>query len=380
MEAGSGRVKMPAVSRPPPGVLAHPDVPLAGRTTLAVGGPARWLVEAATTAALRDALAWAIADGVEPFVLGGGSNLLVSDAGFDGLVVQPTADDIQGGEGGLVSAAAGCDWDRLVAWTVARGLAGLECLSGIPGRVGAAPIQNIGAYGQEVCEAIEAVHVLEIASGAQERLPGEACGFGYRSSHFKGAWRGRYVVTRVDFRLEAGGAPRLRYEQVRRQVEAGALTATPTVAEVRRVVRSIRASKSMIYDPTDPNHRSAGSFFMNPVLEAPAAAAVAEAVARRGGDPAELPRYPQPDGRVKLSAAWLIERAGFTRGTVDGRVGQSTRHALALINRGGATAADLVRLAGRIRRGVRDAFEVTLWPEPVFLGFDAPQRVLLEDG
>ncbi|MCE7869902.1 UDP-N-acetylmuramate dehydrogenase [bacterium CPR1] len=338
------------------------NVPLAVRTTLGVGGPARWHALAHTPAELAEHLRRATSEGLPTLMLGGGSNLLIADAGFPGLVVEYLADRIETlTSNGTVRLRvdAGVVWDNLVEYTVREHLAGLECLSGIPGRVGAAPIQNIGAYGQEVAERLQAVLAIERASGAEVRLPAEECGFGYRWSHFKGPWLDRYVVTGVELVLTPGGAASVRYAELQRRLAADA-----PLAEVRRTVLAIRRSKSMVYDPSDPNHRSAGSFFMNPVVEA--------AQVREG-----MPSWPAGEGRAKLSAAWLIEQSGFPRGFLHGRVGLSSNHSLALINRGQATAAELVELAGLIRREVRERFGVTLVPEPVLIGFDRSVHELL---
>lgn len=307
-------------------------------------------------------MSWAEEAGIPVFPLGGGSNLLVADAGFDGLVIQLSEGTVEiepRGDRARVRADAGFEWDALVAHSVAAGLAGLECLSGIPGKVGAAPMQNVGAYGQEVAETLVAVHVLELATGEVRRWSGEQCGFDYRTSHFKGAWRGRYVVTRVDFELSYRTAGTARYPELKRR-----LASSPaTLAEVRSAVLEIRRSKSMVIEPDDPDRRSAGSFFTNPIVEP----GVAERVGRLASG--EVPAFPAQGGRIKLSAARLIEEAGFQRGYGSGRAGLSSRHVLAVVNRGGASAAELIGLATEVRAGVRDAFGVTLQPEPVLLGF-----------
>ncbi|MCP4658033.1 MAG: UDP-N-acetylmuramate dehydrogenase, partial [bacterium] len=277
-------------------------------------------------------------------------------------------------------AGAGVAWDRLVERTVAEGLGGLECLSGIPGRVGAAPIQNIGAYGQEVSETIVAVHAVERTTGEVRNIPDEACGFGYRHSRFKGRWRDRYAIVGVDFLLERRPEGAVRYPELRRRFEGRESTdPAPSPAEVREVVLDIRRGKSMVLDPADPNHRSAGSFFVNPTVTPEAAREVRERLEPPGSDPGNrMPAFPAAGGRVKLAAAWLIERAGFHRGYRLGKAAVSTRHALALVNTGGATAAEIVALASRIRRGVRDACGVPLEPEPVFLGFETGVGDLLD--
>ncbi len=338
-------------------------VSLAERTTLEVGGPARWHALAHSPAELAEHLQRAARQNLPTLVLGGGSNLLVSDAGYPGLVVEYLADRIEplSSNGSVnLEVDAGVSWDNLVEHTVQENLAGIECLSGIPGRVGAAPIQNIGAYGQEVAERLKAVLVVERATGERVRLPAEACGFGYRWSHFKGPWLDRYVVTGVELALIPGGPATLRYAELQKRLSADA-----PVEQVRSTVLTIRRSKSMVYDPGDPNHRSAGSFFMNPVVDS--------SLVRE-----DMPHWPAGQDRAKLSAAWLIEQSGFPRGFVYGRVGLSSNHSLALINRGQATAAELVELAGMIRRGVRERFGVTLVPEPVFIGFDRSLDELLE--
>ena len=329
---------------------------------------------------LPQALAEADAEGLTPLVLGGGSNLVVADRGYPGLVlkldargrrVTPDRDHVQ------VRVEAGHDWDELVAWAVAEDLAGIECLSGIPGRVGAAPMQNIGAYGQEVAGSLVEVEAVELTSGATHTFPADACELGYRTSRFKHRERGRWIVTAVTLRLQRGGSPVLRYaELVRRSAELGP---TPTLQQVRALVLAIRRSKSMVLDPADPDARSAGSFFTNPIVDDATADEVRARAARRGIT-SDVPAWSMPTG-TKLAAAWLIERAGFGKGWGDGPAGLSTKHTLAIVNRGGATAADVLRVAATVRRGVRDAFGVTLVPEPVFVGFDAgpdPTSVLDE--
>ena len=342
------------------------QVALAPRTTLGVGGPARWLVEAREEADVAAALAWARARGCAVRVLGGGSNLLVADAGVDALVIHVALRGVETRPAGAaidVTAAAGEPWDDLVRLTVERGWAGLECLSGIPGLVGATPIQNVGAYGQEVSETVVRVRALDTVSGRVETLAGSDCGFAYRNSAFKRREPGRFVVLAVTYRLRPGGAPTLRYADVERHL-AGRGVAAPTLDDVRASVLEIRRSKSMVLDdPADPNRRSCGSFFVNPVVPA----ADAQAVLERAGD-AAMPRWPQPDGLVKLSAAWLIERAGFRRGHDAGAVALSTRHALAIVARDGARARDVAALARHIQDTVHARLGVRLTPEPVFWG------------
>ena len=343
------------------------NVPLAPLTTLGVGGPARWLVEAGRDD-LADALAWAAARAVPVLILGGGSNVLIADRGFEGLVVRPRLRGlayVERGDHVLVEAGAGVVWDDLVDRAVANGWAGIECLSGIPGDVGATPIQNVGAYGQEVAETITEVRVMERASGEVVELDNAQCGFGYRDSVFKHEARDRYVIIAVRYLLVPGGAPCLRYAEVAARF-AGR---SPSLAEVREAVLALRRSKSMVLDPDDENGKSAGSFFTNPTVDRAALEDVRARVARLVGPGATMPEYPAASGRVKLSAAWLIERAGFGKGAGEGRVGLSTRHTLAIVNRGGATAAEVVAFATRLRETVRDRFGVALAPEPVLVGF-----------
>jgi UDP-N-acetylmuramate dehydrogenase len=300
-------------------------------------------------------------------VLGGGSNLVVADAGVDGLVLRVALRGIASRESGgevELTAAAGEPWDTVVRLAVERGWAGLECLSGIPGLVGATPIQNVGAYGQEVSDTVAAVRVLDRAAGTAVSLAPAACGFGYRDSAFKSRTPDRYVVLAVTYRLRPGGAPAVRYAELARHL-AGRGVAAPTLGDVRESVLAVRRAKSMVLDPGDPNRRSCGSFFVNPVVPA----AEAERIAAVAGDSA-MPRWPEPGGqRVKLAAAWLVERAGFARGHADGAAGISTRHTLAIVAREGARAADVVRVARRVRDGVLARFGVRLHPEPVFWGF-----------
>ena len=350
----------------------QPDAPLAPLTTLELGGPARHLCTARTDDELGEALRWADARRLPALILGGGSNLVVADAGYPGLVVRVATRgrrfaDAAGGEV-LVTAAAGEPWDDLVADAVGRELAGLECLSGIPGLVGATPIQNVGAYGQEVAETIRAVRVLERGTGQIRELAPTDCGFAYRDSAFKRD-PDRFAVLAVTFALRPGGAPTLRYAEL-----GAALADRPdaTLADARRTVIALRRKKSMVLADGDPNRRSVGSFFTNPIVSPADAASVAARAAARGARPDELPRWPAPGGGVKLSAAWLIERAGFAKGARRGAVGISSAHALALVHHGGGSTAALLALAGEIRDAVRAAFGVTLLPEPTMVGAPWP--------
>jgi UDP-N-acetylmuramate dehydrogenase len=333
--------------------------PLAQRTTLRLGGPARRLVVAETEADLVDAVRTADAAGDPVLVLGGGSNVVIADEGFDGLVVQVETRGVRR-SGGELTVAAGEDWDALVASAVADGLAGIETLSGVPGLVGATPIQNVGAYGQEVAQTITAVRVLERSTGQVRTLRPEDCRFSYRQSRFKG--NDRYVVLSVAFGLEPSATSRpVRYAELaaRLGVEVGA---GAPLTDVRQAVLELRRAKGMVLDPDDHDTWSAGSFFTNPVL-------TQDDVDRLL--PPDVPRWDEPDGRVKVSAAWLIERSGFGKGYGIGErpaVQVSTKHTLALTNRGSARTADLRALAREIRDGVRKRFGVELAAEPVLVG------------
>ena len=344
-------------------------MPLAPLTTLGVGGPARWFVEAGDEASLVEAYRWARERSVPFRVMGGGSNLVVADEGVDALVVRIGLHGIDTRAGGgmiELTAAAGEVWDDLVRRTVGQGWAGLECLSGIPGLVGATPMQNVGAYSQEVSDTVVAVRALDTVSGAVTTLPAAECGFGYRDSRLKSGEPGRFIVLAVTYRLEPDGKPCVRYGDVERDLAARGI-ASPTLADVRETVLAVRRSKSMVLDaPDDPNRRSCGSFFTNPIVPAADIARVESLTGDR-----TMPRWPQSDGRVKLSAAWLIERAGFRRGEPGGPVGLSTRHALAIVARDGACAQEVVDFARRIQSEVERGFGVRLTPEPMLWGFDA---------
>jgi UDP-N-acetylmuramate dehydrogenase len=346
--------------------------PLAPLSTLGVGGPARYYARVTSEDEVREAVAWARARDLPLFVLGGGSNIVLSDEGHPGLVLhlatrgltsKPVGDTVE------LTAEAGEPWDDLVAAAVTQGWAGVECLSGIPGLVGATPIQNVGAYGQEVGETVSSVEALDLQTGRVERLTSAQCGFAYRDSRFKSADKGRFIVLRVTYALRPGGPPAVRYAELARSLEERSLGA-PSLAQVRETVIGLRRRKSMVLDPGDPNARSVGSFFTNPIVPA-AVADDLESALRRDGvlrEGEHPPRFPAGEGRVKLSAAWLIERSGLAKGYQRGKVGLSSRHTLAIVNRGGAAAADVVALAREVRARVHDRFGVTLVPEPVFVG------------
>lgn len=337
------------------------DISLAQYTTLGIGGAARWFARATTEAEVVEAVAFAREQALPLFALGGGSNLLVSDAGFPGVVLHMAIGGIEA-EGDVLHVGAGENWDGLVQYAVEHGLAGIECLAGIPGTVGGTPVQNVGAYGQEVAETIVQVRVFDTHTSTFRQLSKRECGFAYRTSLLNTTERGRYIVTRVSFALQGGGAPRLTYADLRKYFGEGV---SPSLVQTAEAVRAIRRSKSMVLDAGDPNSRSAGSFFRNPVVAVDVLTHVAQAA---GVAVDTVPHWPAGHGSVKLPAAWLLERAGFVRGYAMGPAGISTRHTLALVNLGGATCAEIVALRDAIIETVRAQFGVQLEQEPVSLG------------
>ena len=332
-------------------------VELAPLTTLRLGGPADALVDATSEAELVAALT---ADPPPALLLAGGSNVVIADAGVRGTVVHVATRGIER-DGDRLVVQAGEPWDGLVAHAVDAGLAGIECLSGIPGSTGATPIQNVGAYGQEVAETIAWVRALDRRSGEVVVIDAADCGFAYRTSRFKGD--DRFAVLAVAFDLVPGDSQPIRYAELARTLGVDPGARVP-LAAAREAVLGLRRGKGMVVDPADPDSRSAGSFFTNPILDPVAFQALTE----RAGDAGPPPAFPEPDGRVKTSAAWLIGRSGFARGHGDGAVGISGKHTLALVNRGGGTTAALVALAREIADSVEAAWGVRLHPEPVFVG------------
>lgn len=336
-------------------------VPLAPLTTLGVGGAARYFVRAESEDVVRAALEYADANKLPLFVLGGGSNVLIADHGFDGLVLQIAIGGMneisREGSKVILEVGAGEDWDRFVAFCVERGLAGIECLSGIPGLVGGTPVQNVGAYGQEVSEVITEVRCFDRAKEITVALSNSECDFSYRKSTFNSTSRDRYVVLSVRFSLDAAGSPRIAYRDLIEYFHGR----TPTLADVRAAVLAIRKGKSMVIDANDPNARSAGSFFKNPLVSRDRFAEIERIYP-------EIPHFDAGE-MVKIPAAWLIEKAGFSKGFVLGRAGISTNHTLALINRGDASAGDILVLKDMIRDAVAEKFDIDLVPEPVFIGF-----------
>src|SRR5579864_6615486 len=345
------------------------NVPLAPQTTLQVGGPARFFIEADSPQAVQEAIAFAKSRQLEIFVLGGGSNLLVADAGWPGLVLKIAIRGIDqrvGADGKvLFQVGSGESWDGFVARSVAADCAGVECLSGIPGSVGGTPVQNVGAYGQEVSDTIESVQVFDLKDSQVRELCAEACGFAYRSSIFNTTERGRFIILRVVYALIPGGEPHLEYTDLKRHFEGR--ESRPNLLEAREAVRHIRARKGMLIVEGDPDSRSAGSFFKNPVLSPDKHEALQNRASAKG---LILPSYPALKQQKKVSAAWLVEHSGFARGYSFGSVGISTKHALAIVNRGGATAADVIALKDQIQQRVEEIWGVRLEPEPVFVGRD----------
>jgi len=344
--------------------------PLAPLTTFEVGGPARYCVRIGCEEDAAAALSFAGEKGCETLILGGGSNVLISDEGFPGLVLLNRITGITVEESGgsvLVTAGGGENWQEFVDLCVARGWQGLECLAGIPGTVGASPIQNIGAYGQEASQAIAEVRCLEIATGEAVTFDAEECSFRYRESIFNTRHAGRYLVTSVTFRLLPGGAPVVKYRELAERLAGISL---PTPADVRDAVIAIRAGKGVLVRTGFESFRSAGSFFKNPVLPRARFAEI-EALLSEAGK-AENWAWPLPGGDVKVSAAYLIQSAGFARGHYRGNVGISPHHTLILINRGGATAREIVEFAGEVRQRVLDRFGVALLPEARMIGFASP--------
>ncbi len=353
-------------------MLVLENIPLAPLTTLKIGGPAKYFVEARNVAEVQEAVSFARSRDLPLFVLGGGSNLVVADAGWPGLTLKIAIQGINQHSGHsedgkvLFEAGAGESWDKFVSHAVMARCAGVECLSGIPGSVGGTPVQNVGAYGQEVSETIASVQVLDLRDGDGQvrELCSEACEFSYRASIFNTTERGRFIVLRVTYALTPEGSPRITYADLQRHFEGR--ETPPNLAETREAVRHIRARKGMLIVPGDPDCQSAGSFFKNPVLSEEQHEDLKRRAAARG---LSVPSYPALETRKKVSAAWLVERSGFARGFSEGRVGISTRHALAIVNRGGATAADVLALKEQIQHRVEEIWGVRLEPEPVMVGF-----------
>lgn len=357
----------------PPGVQRN--VILAPYTTLELGGAAEYFYEASDEDATRSVLAWAHRHGIPVSPLGAGSNVLISDDGIPGLVLAIRLRGrrvLQENSRLTLETAAGEPWDEIVEHAVSLGGTGLECLSGIPGLVGATPVQNVGAYGQEIADTLVSITAWDHIQQRQVTMSRASCQFGYRTSVFK-QHPGRWIVLSVTFSLARNQPPTLVYPELRRATEA--LGATPSTQQIRETVLALRRSKSMLLDPRDPNHRSAGSFFLNPVVSPAQAYATQQRLIDAGViQPADtLPQFPTASGDIKIPAAWLIERAGFYKGQRFGSIGISSRHALCLVHHGGGTAQALLQLAQHIQQCVLKLSGILLIPEPVYWGPPDPQ-------
>ncbi len=348
------------------------NILLAPYTTFRIGGPARWFMEATNETQLAEAVSFARNQSADLFVLGGGSNLLVADKGFPGAVVHVAnrgiREQMDGGHA-VFSAAAGESWDSFVSAVVERDFAGVECLAGIPGTVGGTPVQNVGAYGQEVSSTIVSVRALDRKTLRMVDFAGPNCQFTYRRSIFNSTARDRYIVTEVSFRLRAHGAPYLGYREL---ADAFAGKSAPRLAQVSKTVREIRRKKGMLLIEGDVNCRSAGSFFKNPVVSESLLADISARVTKEANlsgmaHPDSIPHFAAEKGTVKLLAGWLIEHSGFPRGFALGQAGISTRHTLAIVNRGDATAASILALRDQIRQRVLAQFGICLEQEPVYV-------------
>ena len=343
------------------------NVPLAPLTTLKVGGPARYFIEATTIAEVSEAVDFSRSRNLPLFVLGGGSNLVISDAGWPGLVLKIGITGINhrhGHDEVVFEAGAGEDWDKFVGIVVTHNIAGLECLSGIPGTVGGTPIQNVGAYGQEVASSIDSVLVLDLKDGQPDELSKADCAFSYRTSIFNTTERGRYIVLQVNYSLKHGGEANIAYADLKKYFAGWGKK--PTLANARDAVKKIRAGKGMLIAPGDDDCRSAGSFFKNPILSPDE---YERLTARADAKNLQIPSYPALVTQKKVSAAWLVEHSGFSRGYGNGSVGISRKHALAIVNRGNATAADIVAFKEAIQERVEEIWGILLEHEPVFVGF-----------
>ena len=351
-------------------MLLLENISLAPLTTIKIGGPARYFVEATNVSEVQEAVTFARTRNLPLFVLGGGSNLVVADAGWPGLTLKIAIQSIDQHAGHdedgkvLFDAGAGESWDKFVSHAVMARCAGVECLSGIPGSVGGTPVQNVGAYGQEVSETIASVQALDLKDNQVRELCPEACGFGYRTSIFNTSERGRFIVLRVTYALTPGGNPQITYADLKRHFEGR--ETLPNLAEAREAVRHIRARKGMLLVPGDADCQSAGSFFKNPVLSEAQHEDLRRRAAARG---LIVPSYPALETHRKVSAAWLVERSGFAKGFGSGNVGISSKHALAIVNRGGATAADVLALKEQLQQRVEEIWGIRLEPEPVMVGF-----------
>jgi UDP-N-acetylmuramate dehydrogenase len=348
-------------------MLITENVPLAPLTTLKVGGTARYFIEVETISEVSQAVEFSRSKNLPLFVLGGGSNLVISDAGWPGLVLKIGITGINhrhGHDEVVFEAGAGEDWDKFVGFVVAHNCAGIECLSGIPGSVGGTPVQNVGAYGQEVANTMESVLALDLRDGQLHELCNQACGFSYRTSIFNTTERGRYIILQVNYALKHGGEAYVAYADLKRYFAGW--SEKPSLANTRDAVRKIRSGKGMLLTAGDEDCRSAGSFFKNPILSPEQYQAL---TSRASGKNLQIPSYPALDAQKKVSAAWLVEHSGFSRGYGNGSVGISRKHALAIVNRGNATASEIVAFKEVIQQRVQEIWGVFLEPEPVFVGF-----------
>ena len=328
-------------------------------TTLKVGGAARFFVKATSENEVIEAIQWATDRELPLFILGGGSNILIADEGFDGLVLQIALKGIEEKED-FITAQAGEDWDEFVTFCVKKDLQGIECLSGIPGLVGGTPVQNVGAYGQEVSETIEKVRVYDLKTRDVLELNNSDCKFSYRTSIFNSTDKNRFIVLSVTYKLNPHGEPKIVYKDLRDFFGEK----KPSLAETRDAVCKIRAEKAMLVRQGGLDSNSAGSFFKNPIV-------INEKfveMCKKFGE--TIPSYQIDENSVKIPAAWLIEKSGFQKGFTKGNAGLSTKHTLALTNRGGATTQEIIALKNEIQTKVKEKFEVELTPEPIFIGFD----------
>jgi UDP-N-acetylmuramate dehydrogenase len=348
-------------------MLFMEDVPLAPYTTFGIGGPARWFAEAASEADILEAVAFARQRHLPLFVLGGGSNLLVSDEGFPGLVMHMGLRGIEEHELGndrVFCVSAGEDWDNFVSHAVDNDCGGIECLAGIPGTIGGTPVQNVGAYGQEVAGTIRTVRALELRTLQFRDYTAEECDFEYRRSRFNSTERDQHIVTRVVYALRKGVSAAVSYADLKRYFQDKA--STPGVREVAQAVREIRRAKGMLLVDLDPDCRSAGSFFKNPIVSRECYERLVAAWGKM------VPHYVLGPNVLKIPAAWLLEQAGFKRGFTLGRAGLSSKHTLAIINRGGASAGEVAALRDLILYEVEKRFGIRLEPEPVWVGAERP--------
>jgi len=344
------------------------NVPLAPLTTLKVGGRARFFVEVKNEEELKFALRFARNEGLKIFVLGDGSNVVISDEGFEGLIIKINIKgifvDSKTRENIIFQVGAGENWDNFVQFCVQKELAGVECLSGIPGTAGATPIQNVGAYGQEVSETIQSVRVLNLENFEILDLKNHECNFAYRSSIFNTTQKNRFVILSVKFSLRENGKPKLAYKDLIEFFKGY----NPSLDEVRQAIIKIRKSKAMVIDDKDINSRSCGSFFKNPVVTLQEYNEITEKACKLGIK--DVPKYDVDNEHVKVPAAWLVEKSGFYKGYRIGNVGISEKHALAIVNFGNASAKEVIQLKNEIQTKVREKFGIFLNPEPVFVGFN----------